>query len=393
MKEAVRIRIARFRVGIIMTRTAPAALIAELDNVIKVGSPSRQTKILRQVTDLFLADVDRLEETQTEVFDDVLIRLIGRVEAPALVHLSEILSEVELAPRETVRQLAFHDDASVAAPVLAKSGRLTEKHLIEIANTRGQQHLLAISARKTLNEAVTDALIRRGNTAVFNALAQNAAARFSESGYAALVGSAERDESLIERLGLRLDIPAKLLRKLLAMANDVVWARLSTATRTLTHEKNNGPTQAAGAVPPSPVDYTQAINEVVALNRAAKLRDTSVNRFAVMGEHANVVAALAFMTEVKIEDIEPLMKSGRLYGLIVACKAARLDWSTTTQIIRTRPECPPVTAQELEQGREVFDALLLSVAQWTIRFGADRIAAENARAGAAKAEPGLSKAV
>jgi len=322
----------------------------------------------------------------------VLIRLIGRVDAPALVHLSEILSEIGLAPRETVRQLAFHEDASVASPVLAKSGRLSEKHLIEIANTRGQQHLLAISARKTLNEALTDALISRGNAAVFNALAQNAGARFSETGYAALVGSAERDESLIERLGLRLDIPAKLLRKLLTMANDAVWARLSAATRTLTHEKINEATETAGAVPPSPLDYAQAMSEVVALNRVARLKDTTVNRFAVRGEHANVVAALAFMTEVKAEDIEPLMKSGRLYGLIVACKAARLDWSTTTQIIRTRPECAPVTARELEQGREVFDALLLSVAQWTIRFGADRIAAENARADTAKAEPGLSKA-
>ncbi len=304
-----------------MTRTAPAALIAELDDVVKAGSPTRQTRILRQVTDLFLADADRLEETQTEVFDDVLIRLIGRVDTQALVHLSEILSQIRLAPRETVRQMASHGDASVASPVLAKSCRLTEQHLIEIANTSGQQHLLAISARKALNEALTDALIRRGNAAVFNALAQNAGARFSESGYVALVGSAERDESLIERLGLRLDIPAKLLRKLLAMANDAVWVRLSAATRTLTHEKIQEPTEAAGAVPPDPVDYGQAINEVVALNRAAKLRDTTVNRFAVMGEQAKVVAALAFMTEVKIEDIEPLMKSGRLYGLIVACKA------------------------------------------------------------------------
>jgi hypothetical protein len=50
-------------------------------------------------------------------------------------------------------------------------------------------------------------------------------------------------------------------------------------------------------------------------------------------------------------------------------------------IIRNRPGCPPITQRELEQGREVFDALLLSVAQWTIRFGSDRILEKkNARA-------------
>jgi uncharacterized protein (DUF2336 family) len=360
-----------------MAEAASATLIAELDDVIKVGSPSRQTRILKQVADLFQADVDRLDETQTDVFDDVLIRLMERVDTQALIHLSAILSEIELAPRETVRQLAFHEDAAVASPVLAKSNRLSEKQLIEIAGSRGQQHLLAISARKTLNETLTEVLIRRGDAGVFNALAQNAGARFSESGYATLVGKAERDESLTARLGLRLDIPAKLLRKVLAMATDAVWLRLSTATRQVANEKPHSPTMAVSAAPSTPIDYTEVMNEVVALNRAGKLKDPTVNRFAVRGDHVKVVAALAFMTEVRAEEIEPLMKSGRLYGLIVACRAARLDWSTTTQILRNRPGCPPVTERELEQGREVFDALLLSVAQWTIRFGGDRIGAES----------------
>jgi uncharacterized protein (DUF2336 family) len=358
-----------------MAGTTSAALIAELDDVIKVGSPSRQTRILEQVADLFQADVDRLDETQTDVFDDVLMRLMERVDTRALIHLSTILSEIELAPRETVRQLAFHEDAAIASPILAKSNRLSEKHLIEIALSRGQQHLLAISARKSLNETLTEMLIKRGDADVFNALAQNAGARFSESGYAALIGNAERDESLIERLGLRLDIPAKLLRKVLAMATDAVWLRLSRATRPVANEKPHLPAAATSLAPSSPIDYAEVMNEVVALNRAGKLKDPTVNRFAVRGEHDKVVASLAFMTEVRAEEIEPLMKSDRLYGLIVACKAARLDWSTATQIIRSRPGCPPVTQRELEQGREVFDALLLSVAQWTIRFGGDRTAA------------------
>ena len=111
------------------------------------------------------------------------------------------------------------------------------------------------------------------------------------------------------------------------------------------------------------------MDQVVALNRAAKLNDQAVNRFAVNGEYTSVLAAISFMTEVKIEAIEPLMESDRLYGLIVACKAARLDWSTTRMIVHNRPDCPPVTQRELEQGREVFDGLLLSIAQWTLRFG------------------------
>ena len=213
--------------------------------------------------------------------------------------------------------------------------------------------------------------MRRGDANVSNALAHNPGATFSECGYATLVGRAERDESLTERLGLRLDLPANLLRELLAMATDVVRARFLTAPRPVIRDKRPAAVQARPKI-----DYAQALSQAVALNRAGKLNDQTVNRFAVRGEYTNVVAALAFMTDVKVEAIEPLIESDRLYALIVACKAARLDWSTTRQIVCNRPGCPPATRRELEQGREIFDGLLLSIAQWTTRFGSDRMLAK-----------------
>lgn len=366
-----------------MATAVSATLIAELDDSVTGGSPERRVQILKQVMDLFLSDAHRLDEAQTNVFDEILVRLIERLEVRTLAHLSGILSGADMAPRQAIRQLARHDDASVAVPVLTKCDCLFEKDLIEIANTRGPQHLLAIAGRKTLNEALTDALIRRGDANVSNALARNGVARFSECGYATLVGRAERDESLTEKLGLRLDIPGNLLRELLARATDAVRARFLTAPRPVMRSKTHAPGE-VGAAPPSSIDYTQAFNEVVALNRIGKLNDSTVNRFAVRRDYTNVVVALSFKSEVNIETIQPLINSDRLYGLIVACKASRLDWSTTTMIIRNRPGCAAPTEHELEQGLEVFQALSLSVAQWTIRFGADRIAAKtNQRPGAA----------
>jgi uncharacterized protein (DUF2336 family) len=145
--------------------TAPSAvLIAELEGAVKGGSSARRIQMLRRVTDLFLSDADRLNEAQIGVFDDVLVRLIERMETQALAQLSATLSKSDLAPKEIVRQLAYHEEASVAVPVLSKSIRLSESDLIEIANTRGPQHLLAISNRAILNEPVTDALLKRGNS-------------------------------------------------------------------------------------------------------------------------------------------------------------------------------------------------------------------------------------
>lgn len=358
--------------------------VAESAGAAKDESSGRHAEILRQMTDLFLSNAGRLRESQIGAFDGLLGPLVERMEPGALIHLSEALSTIDHAPGQTVRKLAFHKDHLVASPVLRNSNRLAEEDLLEIASVYGQQHLLAISGRKSLSEALTDALMRRGDASVSNALAHNPGAHFSECGYATLVGRAERDESLTEKLGLRLDIPANLLREILSKAADIVLARFLTAPRPLAHAKRQG-SGAAGGAPQAKVDYTRAQSQVLELNRTGKLNDSAVNRFAVRGEYDCVVAALSLKTDVKIEAIAPLIESDRLYGLIVACKASRLNWSTTTMIIRNRPACPPVTQREFEQAQVIFEGLLLSVAQWTIRFGADRMANKIDRGAAAPA--------
>ena len=341
--------------------------------------PEHDARIFGEVTDLFLSNVDRLGDSQIAAVDGVLAHLVERVEAATVIQLSEALSTIKRAPRQTIRKLAFHEQPQVAAPVLKSSNCLSEADLLEIVKSRGQQHLLAICGRKVLNEALTDALMRFGDVNVSNALAHNSGARFSECGYATLVGRAERDEGLAEKLGVRLDIPGSLLRELIGKVADVVRARFLTAPRPVVRDKTQNSAAATAAqsgAPRKAIDYTQVQSELVALNRTGKLNDSVVNRFAVRGEYTHVVAALALKADVKVEAIEPLLEPDRVYGLIVACKAARLSWSTTTMIVRNRPNCPPSTDRELEQCVAVFESLLLSVAQWTIRFGSDRILAK-----------------
>jgi uncharacterized protein (DUF2336 family) len=371
----------------------PAAspdLRKELNDAEEDG-PEHDARIFGEVTDLFLSNVGRLGDSQIAAVDGVLAHLIARVDATTVIQLSEALSTIDRAPRQTIRQLAFHEQPQVAAPVLRNSNCLSEADLLEIVKTRGQQHLLAICDRKTLNEALTDALMRFGDVNVSNALARNAGARFSECGYATLVGRAERDEGLAEKLGVRLDIPGSLLRELIGKVADVVRARFLTGSRPLARGKNSA-AATAGQVARKAIDYTQVQSEIVALNRTGKLNDSIVNRFAVRGEYTHVVAALALKADVKVEAIEPLLDPDRVYGLIVACKAAQVSWSTTTMIVRNRPNCPPSTDRELEQCVAVYESLLLSVAQWTIRFGSDRILAKkNERAAAPAAGKKVSQ--
>jgi uncharacterized protein (DUF2336 family) len=373
-----------------MTAIAPALLMAELDDAINDRSPTRRVEILRQVTNLLVSDVERLNPVQIDVFDGVLVRLIERAEIRTLAQLSRNLAGLTLAPRDAVRKLAFHEDAAVAAPVLRKSARVSDGDLIEIADIRGQEHLLAISGRETLNETLSDLLVVRGDSVVRGTLVQNPGARFSESAYVILVRDAERNDGLTEKLGLRRDVPAGLLQELVAKASAKVRARILEAASPDRRENIRAAiakvADQIAALPRKPVDYTESKRKVVELNRMGKLNDQSVNRFAVQEEYNHVVAAISVLTDVAIAAIERLTGNAQLDGLIVACKAARLNWATTTMIIHNRPDCAPASKQQLERGQEMFNALALSTAQQTIRiWSAEKTAKKGDRSDSAAA--------
>ena len=151
---------------------ASSDLRKELNGAEEDG-PEHDARIFGEVTDLFLSNVGRLGDSQIAAVDGVLAHLVARVDATTVIQLSEALSTIDRAPRQTIRKLAFHEQPQVAAPVLRSSSCLSEADLLEIVKSRSQQHLLAICDRKTLNEALTDALMRFGDVNVSNALARN----------------------------------------------------------------------------------------------------------------------------------------------------------------------------------------------------------------------------
>jgi uncharacterized protein (DUF2336 family) len=164
-----------------------SSLFDDLDAALKSGSSEKRVTMLRQVTDLFLSEANRLNEEQIGVFDDVLVQLIERIESRTLVEISERLAPVANAPIDLTLNLARHPEIGIARPILTNSSRLTTADLVEIARTRSQDHLLAISERTQIETAITDVLLDRGNQAVVHSVADNSGAQFSDHGFAALL--------------------------------------------------------------------------------------------------------------------------------------------------------------------------------------------------------------
>ena len=155
-----------------------ASVIDELEHVLAAGSSDRRTEILRRVTDLYLGNAAGFNDEQVDLFDDVLAHLIKQVEITTLAELGAKLAPIDNAPHGIIRSLAHHDEIEVAGPVLARSPQLTDGDLVEIAGSKSQGHLGAITERTRLAAAVTDILIQRGDTGVVRKLSQNQRATF-----------------------------------------------------------------------------------------------------------------------------------------------------------------------------------------------------------------------
>jgi uncharacterized protein (DUF2336 family) len=345
------------------------SLIPELEDVIQHGSPERRAETLKRITAYFLDGAGRFNEDHVRLFDEVFSRLIAEIETKARSELSNRLAPVGNAPAEVVRQLAKDDDIAVAGPVLTQSPRLAETDLLNIAQTKSQAHLLAISARRGIAEPLTDVLVRRGDREVVHSVADNRDARISNDSFSTLVDRAGSDGVLAEKVGLRPDIPPRLFRDLLLKATEVVQQRLFASAKPETQAEIRRVLAKIShevAAKAAPRDYSAAQRTVEALKREGKLNEAALVDFAGRGQYEETVAALASLCAVPIEVVDRLMGGDRPDPVLILCKSAGWGWPTVKTIIMARTG--GTSSQGLDTAYANFERLSPTTAQRVMRF-------------------------
>jgi uncharacterized protein (DUF2336 family) len=352
---------------------AHGSLMDELEEAVQSGSREKRVDTLRRVTDLFLvASSSQLSMEQIGVFDDVLTHLVARVETKARAELAKRIAPSDQAPNEVVRRLAQDDEIAVAGPVLTQSNRLTTTDLLNIAQNKGQAHLLAIAGRATVAEQVTDVLVNRGDRTVMHRLAGNTGAAFSESGYSNFVKRAAGDESLIHTLGSRLDMSLQLLRELLLRATDAVRTRLMASVAPERQEALGtvltNISQEIERESPAARSFEDANRLVSLLKETGRLNEGEISIFAKQGKYQEAIAGLATLCSVPLELIQRLGQSGRLDALLVPCKAAGLGWPTVRALLELRGAGQTVAEHDLDIASKEFSKLSTQTAARVLRF-------------------------
>lgn len=352
---------------------AQASLIRDLEHSIRDGSHAQRVTALRRITDLFVDRAEQYDTEQVALFDNVIVRLAAEIEKTALSELADRLAPLSNAPLEIISKLARDDSIAVAGPVLTQSPCISEADLVEIARAKSRDHMLAISSRATLGEAVTDVLIERGDTEVAYKIAANVGARFSEGGYAGLISKAGRDEDLAEHIGKRVDIPPHLFSRLVTEATGRVRERLlATAApdaRARVQELLAQISEKVGASPElASRKYSAAKSYVRLLVQTGKLNQRELTTFAKGGRFEEVVVGVSELTQVALDTADRLMHGETIEPLLVLCRAKGFEWNTVRALLMIRRSCEPPSTADLDRIAQDYAALTTSTADRVLRF-------------------------
>ena len=352
---------------------APLALIRELDSTIAHASDIRRAAMLRHLTDLYLVGAEEFSAEEVDVVDDVFMRLVATIEESSRALLSIRMAGISKAPPKVLRTLACDDAIEVASPVLSQSPQLDTETLVQCATTKSQEHMLAISRRKTVPEAVTDVLVKRGDPQIVLSTVRNPGARFSKRGFGTLVERSHGDDQLATCVGLRPDLPPQLFEQLLAAATQTVRAKLQAERQhdgdEIAHVVGTVAerVEARAAVTRSPA-YAAAQVLVESLDEARQLTSAKLDEFATAGRFEEIVAALALMADTPADVVERLVADGNAETILVLAKASDLPWETAKNLIALAAKRYRRSPGDVDRAMAAFQRLRPATAQQILDF-------------------------
>jgi len=332
------------------------SLLAELEDAVSKGTAESCARALWHATDILIAGSYSEDEVWT--FGEIIGRLADEIEASARARLSTKLAGSNKAPVNVVRRLASDYSIEVAGPVLRDSTRLDVDTLVSAAQNRSQDHLLAISKRKSIPEAVTDVLVVRGSREVVTSVASNNGAVFSNSGFLHLVRRSEGDSILAESVGLRKDIPRHLFQQLISKASDEVRKKLERERPDMEPHILTAVVDVTGAIHarfgPASKDYFAAKKAVAKLHERGELNEDKVFEFAHSLKFNETAVAMSLLCQLPIDVVERALVDKDREPIMILAKARDFSWATAMALLFLGAPNYRITAGDLERMKTDF---------------------------------------
>ena len=346
--------------------------IDQLEDAVSGKSIAKRADVLKRVTDLFLSGSGKYSEAQLVLFDEVMIKLIETVEVAARAQFGGRLADASDAPANVMRRLAFDRAIEVAGPVLSRSERLGEEDLIKNAETMSQEHLLAISKRRSLKEGLTDVLVTRGNRDVLLSAANNSGSQFSSLGISTLVERASSDERLTLSMWSRSDIPRQQMVRLFRQASEGLRLQLEATNPRQVDSIRAAISAASERVQAIARDESvgsrEAHEHLRQLHSDGNLDETVLIDLLDQGNFDAIAAALSLMCDLPIGSVERALAQGRFEQMLIFAKAVGFSWRTTLALIQFQACGKTVSQAEISQYFASYMRMQARTAQTALQF-------------------------
>jgi uncharacterized protein (DUF2336 family) len=346
------------------------SFLQELEVEVSRGSVESRQRALWYATDLLIAGQYTDDEIWT--FGEIIGLLAQEIEVGARAQLAKRLARVDNAPINTINNLAFDDSIDVAGPVLRHSERIDGRALVAIARSKSQQHLLAISERKSISEDVTDILVTRGNQKVLYSVATNSGARFSAFGILHMIKRSESDSILIEHLGRRKDIPRHLFQQLIAKASQDAGKKLKGECSEATGQVQALVIDVTGALHskfgPASKSYFAAKRAVATEKQYGNLNESKILEYGQSHRLEEATVGLSLLCSLPVDVVERALTNTSPELVLILARALGFSWETTMSLLFLRAPEHRIASQELDDLKREFTGLNIETSRSVLKL-------------------------
>jgi uncharacterized protein (DUF2336 family) len=345
------------------------SFLQELDLTVSQGSAESRERALWYATDLLI--VGRYTDDEIWMFGEIIGRLEQEIKAAARAQLARRLARVDHAPIKVIERLASDDSIEVAGPILRESDQLDAQTLVASARSKSQQHLLAISQRRSICPEVTDELVTRGNRQVVRSVAKNNGARLSNFGILHMVKRSENDSILIEHLGHRKDIPRHVFQQLIAKASDNAKNQLERERPDAVCEMQSLVTDVTGKMHskfgPASKNYFDAKREVARQHQYGNLNENKIFEYSQSHKLAEATIGLGLLCSLPVDVVERALADKNKELMLIVIKALGFSWETAMALLFLNAPDHRIMARDLEDLKREFVGLNIETSRSVLR--------------------------
>ena len=332
----------------------------------------KRHELLRRVTDLFFITEQQQSDSDRQVFGGVMERVAFELEIEARAELSRRLSSTGFAPYNIVRRLA-EDDIEVARPVLERSKVLGDADLVDIAYSKGQGHLMAMTRRESLSSAVTDVIVQRGDDDVLVSVAANPGADFSAKSFDRMAARATDISALREKLVERSDVPSEIVEQIKQNVAEKLKREFSSQHADISSlEIEHVVELQSGKVDFSTIGqdprYGALKVDVHDLQKKGLLTQEKIREFAENAMKAELVHSIAIKAAIDPDIAYHTLYEAEVPALAVLCRANHFNRETFGTILQERVRSTGLSADLVVSAMKRYDALNDETAQRIFRF-------------------------